>query len=88
MLVAVACKLLRVLYGMLKHNKDFDPDELLRHFDFRDCNKEKFIKEYIGDKKKLAIPKEELEALFKEKYWKSNEKVLKKTNGNLVIAMV
>lgn len=68
MLVAVACKLLRVLYGMLKHNKDFDPDELLRHFDFRNCNKEKFIKEYIGDKKKLAIPKEELEALFKEKY--------------------
>lgn len=64
MLVAVACKFLRVLYGMMKYNEGFDREKLLKSFDFRKCNKEKFITEYLGDKGKWEVTEEELQELF------------------------
>lgn len=64
MLVAVACKFLRVIYGMMKYNESFDREKLLKAFDFKKCNKEKFIAEYLGDKGKWEITEEELHELF------------------------
>ncbi|MBS6501006.1 MAG: IS110 family transposase [Clostridium sp.] len=64
MLIAVACKFLRVLYGMMKYKESFDRDKLLKSFDFRQCNKEKFITEYLGDKGRWKITEEELKELF------------------------
>lgn len=64
MIVAVACKLLRVLHGMLKYNESFDREKLLKAFDFSKCNKEKFISEYLGDKGNWQITEEELQELF------------------------
>ena len=63
MLIAVACKFLRVVYGILKYNIEFDREELFRGYDFTKCNKEKFIKEYIG-KSKRTISEEEIKELF------------------------
>ncbi len=64
MLIAVACKFLRVLYGMMKYNESFDREKLLKSFDFRLCNKEKFITEYLGDTGRWQITEEELQELF------------------------
>lgn len=64
MIVAVACKLLRVLHGMLKYNESFDRERLIKSFDFTKCNKEKFITEYLGDKGSWQITEEELQELF------------------------
>ena len=64
MLIAVACKFLRVLYGMMKYKESFDREKLLKSFDFRQCNKEKFITEYLGDKGRWQITEEELKELF------------------------
>jgi len=64
MLVAVACKFLRVLYGLIKYNEEFDRERFLQDFDFHKCNKEKFISEYIGDKRKWKITEEEINELF------------------------
>lgn len=64
MLLAVACKFLRVLYGLIKYNEEFDRERFLQDFDFSKCNKEKFISEYIGDKGNWQITEEELQELF------------------------
>ncbi|WP_300261629.1 IS110 family transposase [Clostridium sp.] len=65
MLIALMCKLLRVIYGMLKYNKEFDLNEMLKYYDFRDINKEKFIDEFLGnsEKKQKIIP-QEIEEIF------------------------
>lgn len=68
MLVAVACKFLRVIFGILKHNVDFDTEELFKGFDFKKCNKEKFILEYTGEKGKWNLTEEEINKLFAYKY--------------------
>ncbi|MDU3546398.1 MAG: IS110 family transposase [Clostridium sp.] len=65
MLVAVACKFLRVIYGILKYNVEFDKEELFKGFDFKKCNKEKFILEYVGEKEKWSITEEEINELFR-----------------------
>lgn len=64
MLVAVACKFLRVIYGMLKYNVEFDRAKLFKCFDFKKCNKEKFLLEYVGEKQNWSITEEEINELF------------------------
>ena len=49
MLIALMCKLLRVVYGMLKYNVEFNLNEMLKNYDFRNINKEKFIDEFLGN---------------------------------------
>lgn len=66
MLVAVACKFLRIIYGILKYNEEFDREKLFKCYDFTKCNKEKFIAEYTNNK--WSITEEELDELFKPKY--------------------
>ncbi|MBO3408935.1 IS110 family transposase, partial [Clostridium perfringens] len=39
MLIALMCKLLRVVYGMLKYNVEFNLNEMLKNYDFRNINK-------------------------------------------------
>ncbi|MGU9500479.1 IS110 family transposase, partial [Clostridium perfringens] len=58
MLIALMCKLLRVVYGMLKYNVEFNLNEMLKNYDFRNINKEKFIDEFLGnsEKKQKIIP--------------------------------
>ncbi|MDU5491403.1 MAG: transposase [Clostridium perfringens] len=65
MLIALMCKLLRVIYGMLKYNVEFDLNEMLKNYDFRNINKEKFIDEFLGnsEKKQKIIP-QEIEDIF------------------------
>ncbi|EPB8175594.1 IS110 family transposase [Clostridium perfringens] len=65
MLIALACKILRVIYGMLKYNMEFDLNEMLKNYDFRNINKEKFIDEFLGnsEKKQKIIP-QEIEEIF------------------------
>nr|WP_242861967.1 hypothetical protein [Clostridium perfringens] len=65
MLIALACKILRVIYGMLKYNMQFDLNEMLKNYDFRNINKEKFIDEFLGnsEKKQKIIP-QEIEEIF------------------------
>ena len=63
MLVAVACKLLRAIYGMLKYNTKFDINMVLKSFDFSKCNKEKFIEEYNRGRN-FKITDEEIKELF------------------------
>ncbi|WP_270204697.1 IS110 family transposase, partial [Clostridium perfringens] len=60
MLIALMCKLLRVVYGMLKYNVEFNLNEMLKNYDFRNINKEKFIDEFLGnsEKKQKIIPQE------------------------------
>ena len=74
MLIALACKILRVIYGMLKYNIEFDLNEMLKNYDFRNINKEKFIDEFLGssEKKQKIIP-QEIEDIFLNNR-KSNEK--------------
>lgn len=52
MLIALMCKILRVIYGMLKYNIEFDLNEMLKNYDFRNINKEKFIDEFLGNSEK------------------------------------
>lgn len=68
MLVAVSCKLLRVLYGMLKHNKEFDSIEFFENLNFAKCNKEKFKNEYVDKDGKWNISDEEIDELFAYQY--------------------
>ncbi|EPB9406565.1 IS110 family transposase [Clostridium perfringens] len=65
MLIALMCKLLRVVYGMLKYNVEFNLNEVLKNYDFRNINKEKFIDEFLGnsEKKQKIIP-QEIEDIF------------------------
>ncbi|ELC8331508.1 IS110 family transposase [Clostridium perfringens] len=65
MLIALMCKLLRVIYGMLKYNVEFNLNEMLKNYDFRNINKEKFIDEFLGnsEKKQKIIP-QEIEEIF------------------------
>ncbi|SQB58081.1 transposase IS116/IS110/IS902 family protein [Clostridium perfringens] len=65
MLIALMCKLLRVVYGMLKYNVEFNLNEMLKNYDFRNINKEKFIDEFLGnsEKKQKIIPLE-IEDIF------------------------
>ncbi|WP_415346337.1 IS110 family transposase [Clostridium perfringens] len=65
MLIALMCKLLRVVYGMLKYNVEFNLNEMLKNYDFRNINKEKFIDEFLGnsEKKQKIIP-QEIEEIF------------------------
>ncbi|XZI52539.1 IS110 family transposase [Clostridium perfringens] len=65
MLIALMCKLLRVVYGMLKYNVEFNLNEMLKNYDFRNINKEKFIDEFLGnsEKKQKIIP-QEIEDIF------------------------
>ena len=65
MLIALMCKLLRVVYGMLKYNVEFNLNEMLKNYDFRNINKEKFIDEFWGnnEKKRKIIP-QEIEDIF------------------------
>ncbi|WP_419867651.1 IS110 family transposase [Clostridium perfringens] len=65
MLIALACKILRVIYGMLKYNMEFDLNEMLKNYDFRNINKEKFIDEFLGSsEKKQKIISQEIEDIF------------------------
>lgn len=65
MLIALMCKLLRVIYGMLKYNVEFDLNEMLKNYDFRNINKEKFIDEFLGNsEKKQKIISLEIENIF------------------------
>ncbi|WEV05992.1 hypothetical protein PL322_03185 [Clostridium perfringens B] len=65
MLIALACKILRVIYGMLKYNMEFDLNEMLKNYDFRNINKEKFIDEFLGNsEKKQKIISQEIEDIF------------------------
>lgn len=66
MLVAVSCKLLRTIYGILKYNQSFDSEMIFKNLDFSKCNKEKFIEEYNDKKGKWRIGEEELEELFEK----------------------
>ncbi|MBO3339718.1 IS110 family transposase [Clostridium perfringens] len=65
MLIALMSKLLRVVYGMLKYNVEFNLNEMLKNYDFRNINKEKFIDEFLGnsEKKQKIIPLE-IEDIF------------------------
>ncbi|WP_419867451.1 IS110 family transposase [Clostridium perfringens] len=65
MLIALMCKLLRVVYGMLKYNVEFNLNEMLKNYDFRNINKEKFIDEFLGnsEKEQKIIP-QEIEDIF------------------------
>lgn len=72
MLIAVASKLCRTIFGMLKNDTEFDRKLLFRGLDFSKCNKERFINEYVGEKRNWVITDEELEELF----GKSNTKKL------------
>ncbi|MGU8576404.1 IS110 family transposase [Clostridium perfringens] len=65
MLIALMCKLLRVVYGMLRYNVEFNLNEMLKNYDFRNINKEKFIDEFLGnsEKKQKIIP-QEIEDIF------------------------
>ncbi|MGG5462881.1 IS110 family transposase [Clostridium sp. B9] len=65
MLIALMCKLLRVVYGMLKYNVEFNLNEMFKNYDFRNINKEKFIDEFLGnsEKKQKIIP-QEIEGIF------------------------
>ncbi|MDT7932934.1 IS110 family transposase, partial [Clostridium perfringens] len=65
MLIALMCKLLRVVYGMLKYNVEFNLNKMLKNYDFRNINKEKFIDEFLGnsEKKQKIIP-QEIEDIF------------------------
>ncbi|WP_283703636.1 IS110 family transposase [Clostridium perfringens] len=65
MLIALMCKILRVIYGMLKYNIEFDLNEMLKNYDFRNINKEKFIDEFLGnsEKRQKIIP-QEIEEIF------------------------
>ncbi|MDC4244078.1 IS110 family transposase [Clostridium perfringens] len=65
MLIALMCKLLRVVYGMLKYNVEFNLNEMIKNYDFRNINKEKFIDEFLGnsEKKQKIIP-QEIEEIF------------------------
>ncbi len=51
MLIAVGCKFLRTLYGMIKNNTEFEESILLKTLDFNNCDSEKFIEEYSNGKK-------------------------------------
>ncbi len=74
MLIALACKILRVIYGMLKYNVEFNLNEMLKNYDFRNINKEKFIDEFLGNsEKKQKIISKEIENIFLSNR-KSNEK--------------
>lgn len=74
MLIVLACKILRVIYGMLKYNIEFDLNEMLKNYDFRNINKEKFIDEFLGNsEKKQKIISQEIEDIFLNNR-KSNEK--------------
>ncbi|XZI48384.1 IS110 family transposase [Clostridium perfringens] len=65
MLIALMCKLLRVVYGMLKYNVEFNLNEMLKNYDFRNINKEKFIDEFLGNsEKKQKIISQEIEDIF------------------------
>ncbi|PWW92655.1 IS110 family transposase [Clostridium perfringens] len=65
MLIALMCKLLRVVYGMLKYNVEFNLNEMLKNYDFRNINKEKFIDEFLGNsEKKQKIVPQEIEEIF------------------------
>ncbi|WP_294365077.1 IS110 family transposase [uncultured Clostridium sp.] len=64
MVVAVACKLIRVIFGMLKNASEFDRNIVFKNLDFKKCNKEQFIEEYTGGKRKSVLTEEELEELF------------------------
>ncbi|PWX39060.1 IS110 family transposase [Clostridium perfringens] len=65
MLIALSCKILRIIYGMLKYNKEFDLNEMIKNYDFRNINKEKFIDEFLGnsEKRQKIIP-QEIEEIF------------------------
>ncbi|HAT4274135.1 IS110 family transposase [Clostridium perfringens] len=65
MLIALMCKLLRGVYGMLRYNVEFNLNEMLKNYDFRNINKEKFIDEFLGnsEKKQKIIP-QEIEDIF------------------------
>ncbi|WP_283689711.1 IS110 family transposase [Clostridium perfringens] len=65
MLIALMCKLLRVVYGMLKYNVEFNLNEMLKNYDFRNINKEKFIDEFLGNsEKKQKIISQGIEDIF------------------------
>lgn len=48
MLIAVCCKILKVLYGILKNNSAFSREELFKSLDFSKIDMDKFVKEYKG----------------------------------------
>ncbi|MGU8437509.1 IS110 family transposase, partial [Clostridium perfringens] len=50
---------------MLKYNVEFNLNEMLKNYDFRNINKEKFIDEFLGnsEKKQKIIP-QEIEDIF------------------------
>ncbi len=63
MLIAVGCKFLRTLYGMIKNDTEFDENILLSYLDFENCDREKFIEEYNRERK--SFNKDELICYFK-----------------------
>ena len=55
MQIAVMCKFVRVMYGMLKHNTNFDYKEMLKGYYFGDCNMKVFKEEFEGEKRTKKI---------------------------------
>lgn len=55
MLIATSCKVLKVMFGILKNNKPFDRVELFKTMDFSKCDMNEFNKEFQGKRYKCEI---------------------------------
>lgn len=55
MQIALLCKVVRVIYGMLKYNSLFSYEEMFKGYDFNMCNMDKFKEEFEGESKRKPI---------------------------------
>ena len=55
MQIAVMCKFVRVMYGMLKYNESFDYKEMMKGYYFGDCNMQVFKEEFEGENRRKKI---------------------------------
>lgn len=55
MQIAVMCKFVRVMYGMLKYNASFDYKEMMKGYYFGDCNMRMFKEEFEGETRRKKI---------------------------------
>ena len=55
MQIAVMCKFVRVMYGMLKYNASFDYKEMMKGYYFGDCNMQVFKEEFEGENRRKKI---------------------------------
>lgn len=66
MLIATACKFIRVLYGIIKNNEKLDTEKLLKGLDFSKCDMGTFAEEMNGKLKNIETD-EEIDKLFNQK---------------------